>query len=261
MSYLENCIDTQKAILYSKTGDMTSIEWHLAIEEPVSMIYNGLNFVVMMASPINLEDFGVGFSLTEGIVHKVRDIRDIEIEKQELGYLVKMAISPRQAVDLEIRKRNLESRTSCGLCGLESLNQVRKKIKKVNAKVLKVNSVEKALLTLGHHQPLRSIDHTVHGAGWCNDEGDIMWVREDVGRHSALDKLIGLLAKENINVKQGFIVLSSRCSFELVQKAAMVGIGMLATISAPTKMAVLLAKEVGMTIVTFYKNKGIVCFT
>ena len=234
------------------------VRWHLPEEEPVALVYNRRSFAVMLASPADLEDFGLGFSLCEGIIVGAAELQDLEIRRVEAGLTVQMTIPSVRAAALMGRRRALEGRSGCGLCGIESLEALRQTPPRVQAPRVEPAAIASAFDQLNDHQPMRAINHSVHGAAWCDRFGRIMLAREDVGRHTALDKLIGAMSRHGLDFADGFAVMSSRCGFELVQKAAAVGIGLLASVSAPTTMALSMARKAGMTLAVSARGKGIV---
>lgn len=235
-----------------------AVEWVLPEEEPAALVYNRRTFAVMMVSPADLEDFGIGFSLAERIVEKASDIRDLSVRRLDAGLAVEMSISNAQAAALMGRRRAMEGRSGCGLCGIESLEALRDPLPKVTAPQVEPAAVAAALDALDDHQPMRARNRSVHGAAWCDRRGNILLSREDVGRHTALDKLIGAMARAGMDMRDGFALLSSRCGFELVQKAAAVGIGLLASVSAPTTMALSMARGAGMSLAVSARGKGVV---
>ncbi len=234
------------------------VDWMLPEEEPVALVYNRRTFAVMLASPADLEDFGLGFSLSERIVAHGSELHEIEVKRLDEGLSVQMTIPSARAAALVGRRRALEGRSGCGLCGIESLKALRHPLPAVISPVVAPAAIAQALNQLEQHQPMRALNHSVHGAAWCDRHGRILLAREDVGRHSALDKLIGAMCRQGMDTGDGFVVLSSRCGFELVQKAAAVGIGLLASVSAPTTMAFSKACEAGMTLAVSARGKGIV---
>lgn len=238
---------------------LEQVEWMLPEEEPVALVYNRRTFAVMLASPADLEDFGLGFSLSEGIIAKQAELDEIRVERLEAGLSVQMSIPSKRAAALMGRRRALEGRSGCGLCGIESLEALRRPLPPVTRPAgVTPAAIELALDQLKQHQPMRAVNHSVHGAAWCDPQGRILLAREDVGRHSALDKLIGAMHRQKLDVAAGFAVLSSRCGFELVQKAAVVGIGLLASVSAPTTMALSMAQQAGMALAVSARGKGVV---
>lgn len=248
-----------------KDGTATRLDLAIAAEAPVALVYNGVSHVVMMATPADLADFAVGFSLSEGIVREIGELRDLAVEDGEDGVQVEIEIAPAAYAGLAERRRNLAGRTGCGLCGVDELAQVARPLGRVGAgRTIGLAAVRRALDALPAHQTLNKTTGAVHAAAWANVDGDILLVREDVGRHNALDKLIGAMARGGIDPQSGFAVITSRCSFEMVQKAATVGIPFLVAISAPTTMALKIAERAGVTLValaradsvTVYANPG-----
>jgi FdhD protein len=239
---------------------MESVEWMLPEEEPVALVYNRRTFAVMMASPADLEDFGLGFSLSERIIGAPSEMKELEVRRLDAGLSVQMTIPSKSAAALIGRRRALEGRSGCGLCGIESLEALKVPLPAVVSPTVAPAAIEAALDQLRQHQPMRAINHSVHGAAWCDLHGNILVAREDVGRHSALDKLIGAVHGRGLALADGFVVLSSRCGFELVQKAAAVGIGLLVSISAPTTMAFSAARQAGMTLAVSSRGRGVVVF-
>ncbi|HEX9808301.1 MAG TPA: formate dehydrogenase accessory sulfurtransferase FdhD [Alphaproteobacteria bacterium] len=235
-------------------------QWQLAEEVPVNLAYNGRPHVVMMATPADLEDFARGFSLSEGVLASLDLIRDISVEVVEGGIMVNVLTVPRAQVVRERQARSLEGRSGCGLCGMQRLDQVVRKVRPVRAGfAVDATAVARAFDSLPARQAMNRINRSVHGAAWCDAAGRILLLREDVGRHNALDKLIGALTVSRIDPSAGFAVMTSRCSFELVQKAAAVGIPCLATVSAPTSLALDLARRAGMVLATL-SPEGVVLF-
>lgn len=240
----------------------------LAIETAVALVYNGVSHAVMMASPMKLEEFALGFSLTEGIVDSAEDIYEIQIEYVEEGIEVLLTISSQCFTNLKNKRRNLSGRTGCGLCGVESLQQVRLPVPEVEVDfAISHLAINRATKALNDHQPLQALTGAVHGAAWCNVEGEILQVCEDVGRHNALDKLIGLLCREKLTNQSGlvgeagFLLISSRASYEILQKSAMANIGIIVAISAPTSLAIDIANQAGITLVGFSRENRHTAYT
>lgn len=229
-----------------------SAEDTLAEEIPVALCYNGVSHLVMMATPTDLEDFALGFSLSEGILQHSSELYDLEIRAYGDGIEIDLTISAQRAMTLKQHKRNLTGRTGCGLCGIESLQQAIRPINRVpSGLTISDASVQRALAQMRSRQPLQEITGAMHGAAWCNADGDIQLLREDVGRHNALDKLIGTLVRNEIDRTAGFLLMSSRASYEIVQKTAAAGIGTLVAVSAPTAMAIRQAREAGIRVIGF----------
>jgi FdhD protein len=213
----------------------------------------------MMATPADMEDFGFGFALAEGLVEASRHIRNVLVMPSGDGYACDLAIDEKYIVRERMVSRSLEGRVGCGLCGIEEMeNAICMPEWRVRANVLNVGAVERAFADLPNHQPMNAANRTVHAAAWCSENGSILLAREDVGRHNALDKLIGAMERGG-HSRDGFVLMSSRCSFELVQKCARAGIGALATISAPTALAYRLAKKAGLQLAAL-SRQGVMIF-
>jgi FdhD protein len=233
----------------------------LAEEVPVALEYNGIAHVVMLASPCNLEDFARGFSLSEGIVAAPQEIYGIEVVEQGEGIAVRLEIAAERFAGLKERRRNLAGRTGCGLCGAESLRQVFRPLLPVAAGLrLPARALHDAMGRIREHQYLQRLTGATHAACWVTAAGDIACLREDVGRHNALDKLIGALAANRTDTAAGATIITSRASYEMVQKAAAMGIGLVAAVSAPTALAVRLAESLDVTLVGFLCDGGHVVY-
>lgn len=236
----------------------------VAEELPVAMIYNGVSHAVMMASPCDLEDFALGFSLSEGILQRPDQLFALEIQVSDEGIMVNMRIAGGRFARLQEQRRNMVGRTGCGLCGTESLANVVRTIAQVTPQsVPSDKAVQAALLSLKNHQPLQMQTGATHGAAWCDSNGRILLTREDVGRHNALDKLIGARIREHADkaFADGFALISSRASFEMVQKSASVGIASLVAVSAPTALAIRQARSSGMNLIGFARPGRHVIYT
>ena len=227
----------------------------VAEETPVALLFDGQPHVVMMASPQDLEDFALGFCLSEGLLAGPQDLTAIEVLNHPEGIALQLTCRPGALPDLGERRRNLTGRTGCGLCGAETLAQAVRAPRRVGAGLpVTAEALQAALAGLGAEQPLNAITGAVHAAAWCSPQGAVTLVREDVGRHNALDKLIGALARRNIDPAGGFLLLTSRASYELVLKASMVGITTVLAVSAPTGLAIRMADEAGITLVAFART-------
>ncbi|WP_136249190.1 formate dehydrogenase accessory sulfurtransferase FdhD [Halomonas borealis] len=223
----------------------------LALEVPVALVYNGISHAVMMASPADLEEFALGFSLTEGILAHPHECYDLEVREESRGMAVHLTIAAQRLAELKARRRSLAGRTGCGLCGTESLEQAIRPIPRVRAPALGDAAIQHALGALAEHQRLQAATGATHAAAWCDADGRVRLAREDVGRHNALDKLIGALAREGGPDEDGFVLVSSRASYEMVHKSACAGIGALVAVSAATALAVEQAREAGLLLVGF----------
>ena len=222
----------------------------IAVECPVAIEYNGLGYAVMMATPADLLDLGVGFTLTERIAATRDDIVDVESIKVENGMLLRITLAPASFAPMAERVRHRVSDSGCGLCGVENLEQALRPLPVLKAKPLAGSAaIFRALAAIGEHQALNQSTGAVHGAAFCDAQGEIVMLREDVGRHNALDKLIGGLANAGVSPGHGFFLLTSRCSYELVEKTVIAGCPLLVTVSAPTTLAVDRARQAGLTLV------------
>jgi len=228
---------------------VASVE-NLIEEVPVALVYNGVSHAVMLASPSDLEDFALGFSLSEGILHARGELYNCELVTTPEGIEVRLDIAAARMFGLQARRRSLAGRTGCGLCGVESLQAALRTPAPVPPrKALRAAAIQRVLADFSAWQPLHRATGAAHAAAWASNDGIVQLVREDVGRHNALDKLIGALAKCRIDPASGFAVVTSRASYEMVQKAAAAGIGLLAAISAPTAFAVRVAETANVTLV------------
>ncbi len=237
-------------------GDLSLADDKVAEEVAVALVYNGISHVVMMTSPNDLKDFALGFSMTEGILTSADELYDIELQQHDAGVEVRLNIASQRMMQLKQQRRNLTGRTGCGLCGAESLEQAVRPIKVLNSpNTISDEAIQNAVVKLEDNQPQQALTGACHGAAWCNHQGEILMVREDVGRHNALDKLIGSLIREGIDMQQGFVLISSRASYEIVQKVTAVGIGTLVAVSAPTGLALRLARNAGLQLVGFARPK------
>ena len=219
-------------------------------EAPVALEYNGLSYAVMMATPTDLEDFALGFALTEGLARQAEDCTDIAVAEVAQGWIVRATLSGLGVEHLTERVRARVAESSCGLCGIENLEAVARPLPPVPPHdPIPHGGIFRALTTLRGHQPLGRETGAAHVAAYATRDGAILCAREDVGRHNALDKLVGALARAAIDPAGGFILLSARCSYELVEKTVRAGCPMLVTISAPTSLAAERAAAAGLTLV------------
>lgn len=231
-------------------GEQTRDNDPVVVEVPVALVYNGLSHAVMMATPEHLEDLALGFSLSEGLLRDRDQLLGVDLVHRDKGVEVAMEITSEPFAALKKRRRNLTGRSGCGLCGVESLEQAVSEPVPVRADVSLENAaLQRALDGLARVQVLKQQTGGVHGAAWCDVQGNILLVREDVGRHNALDKLLGAMARRNR--EPGFVLLTSRIGYEMVAKAAACDIPVLAAVSAPTSLAVELAVSAGLTLVAF----------
>jgi len=229
----------------------------IAEEIPVAFVYNDRPHAVMMATPVDLEDFALGFSLTEAIIGGVEECGKVEIAQALAGIELRIAIPEPRAARLEDRVRELTGRTGCGLCGAQTLEAaVRHPPAVAEPAAIAERALRRALSDLHARQTINVATGATHAAAWATPAGEIALLREDVGRHNALDKLIGAMARAKVEVRGGFLLVTSRASFEMVMKAATVGIGIVVAISAPTALAIALAEEANVTLVGFARADG-----
>ncbi len=222
----------------------------IAIEAPVQIVIAGSPFAVMMATPDDLEDFAYGFALSEGLAGRIEDIRGVEIERAEDRFRIAIALTGEKLQAHLSRRRAMSGRTGCGLCGFEDFSQMTSPRRAlVSGPPIEPAAVGAAVAELERRQPLNELTRAVHGAAWCARDGRIMLAREDVGRHNALDKSIGALWRAGVGPEDGFFVISSRCSFEMVAKAAIFGARTLVSLSAPTSLALDRARDYGVTLI------------
>ncbi len=232
-----------------------NVLWSLPDEVPVSIMYNGNSFAVMMATPQDIKDFVVGFSITEGIADNAADLSDIRIAEAGDGIVVNIKVDEKLLERAEGRRRTLTGRSGCGLCGAQSLDAVMKPLRQVSGAIPEAKAVLRAFDELKSKQPMNQINKSTHAAGFCDLDGNVLLVREDIGRHNALDKLAGAMALESMPATQGFLVLSSRFSVEMAQKAAAIGVAFVASISAPSALALRLADKAGLTVASLANDK------
>lgn len=245
-------------------GEHAQVSDAITEEVPVAMLYNEVPFAVMMVTPLDLEDFALGFSLSEGLVAKPEDLLSIEVRARLEGMELAMQVASDTLSQRagEGGERLLPGRSGCGLCGARMLEDaVRHPAAVGDGPRIEAAALERALDALHAKQPVNSATGSVHAAAWVDVDGNILLVREDVGRHNALDKLIGAMVKAGLDAQQGFLLVTSRASYEMVTKAASAGITMMAAISAPTALAIHLAESTHMTLVGFARPGSYVVYT
>ena len=237
-------------IVDCRDGRVLSREDQVAVETPVALVYNGLSHVVMMASPRELEDFALGFSLAEGIVAHPGEIYGIDIVPGEGGVEARIDLASARFMALKERRRQLAGRTGCGLCGVEQLAEIHRPLPPLpQTQSFSLDALARALPALQQVQSLSQATACAHAAGWVTPQGELLHLSEDVGRHVALDKLIGARARQGW--RDGAAVVTSRASYEMAQKAAAAGIEILIAMSAPTSLAVEMAARYGLTLIGF----------
>jgi FdhD protein len=227
----------------------------VAEETPVSLSFNSIPHVVMLATPRDLADLGVGFTLSEALVARQGEIRDVQVAATEQGHEVRLSVTQERLAAILDQRRNLTGRTGCGVCGAETIEDaIRRPLPVASGGAVKREALVAALEALRGLQPLGSETGSLHAAAWVGWDGNIRLVREDVGRHNALDKVIGAQVRAGQAFDSGFALVTSRASYEMVQKAATMGIRMLVAVSAPTALAVRLAADTGLTLVGFARE-------
>jgi FdhD protein len=233
--------------------------WVIAEEMPVGILVNGEDFAVMMLTPADLEDFALGFALSEGLVSSVDEIKRIALTPVADGYLLNLTIQGTLKDEQFARRRALAGRSSCGLCGAQSLAASIKPPPRVFGVRPELEAVYKAFAAFGAKQVMRQENHTSHAAALCDRQGTILLLREDIGRHNAVDKLAGAAIKKGFEPSRCFLLLSSRLSFEMVQKAAVLGVPLVAAASAPSALALKLAKSANMHVIIRNRD-ALMCF-
>jgi FdhD protein len=233
----------------------------VAQEVAVALVYNGVSHAVMMATPCDLEDFARGFTLTEHLVEKPSEIYDIEVEPKGRGIEVNLEIATQRMLALQERRRTLAGRTGCGLCGVDSLEAALRPVPATRATAtVKRAAIARAMAALPPEQRINRDNGATHAAGWATLDGTLVTVREDVGRHNALDKLAGAIAKLGKLGEPGFVVVTSRCSYEMVQKAAAIDAAAIAAVSAPTSLAIETAEQAGLALVAFVRDNRLTVY-
>ena len=233
----------------------------LAAEVPVALVYNARPYAVMMCTPADLEDFAVGFTVSEQIA-RAADIRRVDVVKYARGIELQIEVAADVADRLNERSRAMVARTGCGLCGVEVIDAAMRALEPVQSSlVVSREALWRAGNLLGSQQSLNRDVNAIHAAAWASADGDVRVVREDVGRHNALDKVIGALTRGAVDASTGFAIVTSRASYELVQKAAVANIPLLAAVSRPTALAVRLADDAGITLVGLLRGESANVYT
>jgi FdhD protein len=238
-----------------KQGQLTQTTDFVTEEIPVALVYHGVPHVVMLASPADLEDYAVGFTVSEGLVGDPKEIQSVEVVRGTDSIEVRIGIAGERFSELLRRRRNLTGRSGCGLCGAETVEEaIRPPVKVAKGPTVTVADLHAALLQIESMQPVNARTGSIHAAAWVLPGRGIQLVREDVGRHNALDKVIGALVRSGAEVTAGYAIITSRASFEMVQKAAAAGITFVAAVSAPTGLAIRMAEQTGLTLVGFARR-------
>ena len=234
----------------------------IAEETPVALVYNGIPHAVMMATPQDLEDFALGFSVTEELIAGPAELERVELVRYSQGIELQMQVTAEREAPIAERTRLLTGRTGCGICGADSVASVLKTLHPVTSTVtIREGAVRSAMASLASHQTLNAAAGAVHAAGWSGLDGTVELVREDVGRHNALDKLIGALLRRGTDPATGFVLVTSRASFEMVQKTTRLGAPLMAAVSGPTGLAVRIAQQAGLTLVGFARGSRLTVYT
>lgn len=252
----------QRPVARWRAGHLAEQADWIAEEVPVAVVCNGRDFAVMMATPADLEDFALGFALSEGLIATPDELLAVALRQQLEGLTLALTIPAERAAALAQRERSLEGRSGCGVCGSRRLEDLLRIPPRVTADPrIGAAALDAALSGLAAHQSLAAATGATHAAAWADRDGRIRLLREDVGRHNALDKLTGALHRGGIERGDGFAVVTSRASYEMVMKAASAGIAVLAAISAPTALAIALADSTGLTLIGFARPGGCAVYT
>ena len=245
-----------------RAGTVARADDWLADEVPVALIFNGISHAVMLATPLDLEDFALGFGLTEGLLDRADELYDVEVVDDPAGLRVEMEVSSACFARLKDKRRSMAGRTGCGLCGTESLEQVEPPLRALEAGAppLSPPAIAAALREMPSHQALQQRTGATHAAAWCALDGRVLLVREDVGRHNALDKLVGAMIESGLDPRDGFCCITSRASVEMVRKAVAAGITALIAVSAPTARAVDTARRAGLALAGFARRDDLVLY-
>jgi FdhD protein len=232
----------------ARDGTRQQAQWAVPEERPVALLYNGEQFGVMMLTPADLEDFALGFSLTEGIAQSPGDIEAVRLEQTRDGHLVNVIMAADKVAAANDRRRSILAGSACGICGAQTIEAALPRLPKVSGALPEPRAILDAIAALAVHQPMNAENRSTHAAAFCAREGRIELVREDIGRHNALDKLAGAIARAGLDPKSGFILLSSRLSVEMATKAARIGVPLVASISAPSDLALQRARQAGLSV-------------
>jgi FdhD protein len=243
-------------------GKIAAQQRMVPAEVPIAISFLGIGYAVMMATPSDLEDFAVGFARSERLIESAAEVTGLEIRAEESGLLLGIELADARHERVLQRVRHRVGESSCGLCGIENLEQALRPLPKLRAPTpIAPAAIFRALEAIRAHQPLNAETGAVHAAALCDAAGEVIAAREDVGRHNAFDKLVGHALREGRDMGAGFVLLTARCSYELVEKAALAGVPMLITISAPTSLAIERANEAGLTLVALARTDSVLVMT
>mgnify|MGYP001195776770 CR=1 FL=1 len=250
------------SIRVAREGGREEVSRAVPSEVPVALTHDGSSYAVMLASPMDLQDFGVGFSFTEGVIGEAAEIADLDVVEHDDGLEVRMWLTPDPSRKLVARRRHITGPTGCGLCGVESLEDAARPLPRVaDGITVDAADIHAALDAMMPAQRIGRETRAVHAAGfWTADEGLVV-LREDVGRHNALDKVIGAVMRSGRSGETGMVVMTSRVSVELIQKTARLGAAILVAVSAPTSLALKMAEEAGITLVAVARDDAFEIFT
>jgi len=253
-----------KSVACSIWRELRAIDGKRTIPEetPIAFTYDGGSYAVMMATPLNLEDFAVGFSFTEGVIAAPADIRQLEVVEHDAGVELRMWLNEPRGSALTERRRHLTGPTGCGLCGIDSLYEAVRPVARVReGQSFTAAEIMRALEALPSRQELNRLTRAVHAAAFWRPDSGLVAVREDVGRHNALDKLAGAMLRDAASGENGMVLLTSRVSVEMVQKSAAMGAPLIVSVSAPTALAVRTAEAAGLTLIAVARSDGFEVFT
>lgn len=239
-------------------GSAADVARSIAIEAPIAIEVNGLGYAVLMATPADLDDLARGFALSERLIDRADDVIDIDIAEVAAGTVLRLTLVPERAARVADRMRHRVSESACGVCGIENLEQAIRPLPRLPRRdPPRHDAIFAALAALRDRQPLNRATGAVHAAAQVNADGTILRVREDVGRHNAMDKLVGAMLRDDTSWDGGFALLTSRCSYELVEKAALAGCPALVTVSAPTSLALERARDAGLRLVVLARDDAV----
>lgn len=250
---------TARGLLHAADGSERPVDWRVAEETPLAVLLNGAAFAVMMLTPEDLEDFVVGFALTEGIVARAGEIDSLRLAEAGEGFVANLKLDPAKVAAVEDRRRTLAGRAGCGLCGAQTIEAVLRPPRRVNGPGPAPGAILRALAALPQAQVMKPVNHSTHAAAYCEADGTIALIREDIGRHNALDKVAGALARDGRDARSGFLLLSSRVSVEMAQKAAAIGAPLVAAVSPPSALALRVAGQAGLAVAA-RAGDGVVIF-
>ncbi len=257
-----NSVSSEVDVVRWDAGDIAHTKDQVAEETPVAFLYNGVPHIVMLATPASLEELAIGFTMSEALVERRDEIVGIEVEHRSDAAEVHIAVTAEKFSRLLRRQRNLTGRTGCGLCGIENVDDaLRLPAAVCVGRKIDAIAMHAAIASLPAQQTFNASTGSIHAAAWVDATDHIVCVREDVGRHNALDKLIGALMQRGVDRSQGYVIITSRASYEMVLKCTTVGIPTLVAVSAPTALAIRLADKTGLTLIGFARETQHVIYT